>query len=87
MDKTNNNSPIYENDNYKVVVGDSLIFERPTPVYLCINNGTGIIEAEEQMLPRIIDYALQLDEKVKEMEEEGILPTEDTIVEDVVVTH
>lgn len=77
MDKADKPTPkvIYENDNYKVIIGDSLLLENAV-VYKAVNKVTGVEEAEEQMLPRIIDYANQLDEKLKEIEDEGGLGEE-----------
>ena len=63
---------IYENVNYKVDIGDSLILDGAV-VYRAINKYTGVIEAEEQMLPRIIDYANQLNEKIGELQDEGLI--------------
>jgi len=74
MDKDDNNNKIvwFENDNYKVVTGKSMLVEDMV-VYVAINKTTQIVEAEEQMLPRIVDYAMQLDSKIKELEMEGII--------------
>lgn len=62
---------IYKNNNFTVTVGESQVLEG-AQVYICTNNITGVVEAEEQMLPRIIDYAEQLDEKIGEMLQEGV---------------
>lgn len=59
---------IYENNNYIVEVGDSLILE-DAKVYLAKNKRTGVVEAEDQMLPKIVDYAKQLDEALAETQE------------------
>lgn len=60
---------IYENNNYRVEVGPSMILE-DARVYLAINKRTGVAEAEDSMLPKIIDYAIQLDMKLGEIIEE-----------------
>lgn len=62
---------IYKNNNFTVTVGESQVLEG-AQVYICTNNYTGVVEAEEQMLPRIVDYADQLDEKIEEMLTEGV---------------
>ena len=69
--------PIYMNSMYTVSAGPSMLLDGAI-VYLCINNLTGVVEAEEQMLPRIIEYADQLEKKVGEMLEAGyeIYPVE-----------
>jgi len=61
---------IYENNNYMVVLGESQILQ-DAEVYLVKNKNTGVIEAEEQMLPKIIDYADQLDSALDELNEAG----------------
>ena len=63
---------IYQNDNYKVVIGDSLMIEG-AKIYTAVNRITGIVEAEEMMLPRIVSYANQLNKEVSEMINEGTL--------------
>ena len=57
---------VYRTTLYTVVTGESQMLEG-VEVYICKNNTTGVTEAEEQMLPRIIDYADQLEEKIMEM--------------------
>ena len=75
MAKTSKDRPkvdvVYKNELYTVTVGESKMLEGVV-VYLCINNCTGVIEAEEQMLPRVIDYADQLCEKITEMVTSGM---------------
>ena len=61
---------IYRNNNYIVRVGTSQLVEDAL-VYVCENNHTEVTEAEDQMLPRIVDYADQLDEKLIDMERNG----------------
>ena len=61
---------VYRNNNYTVRVGTSTLVEG-AEVYLCENIHTGVVEAEDQMLPRIIDYADQLDEQLIKMERDG----------------
>jgi hypothetical protein len=63
---------VYENANYKIDIGESLLLEGAS-VYRAINKYTGVMEVEDQMLPRIVDYANQLDEKIGELQEEGLL--------------
>ena len=62
---------IYKNNSFTVTVGESQMLEGAM-VYICTNNITGVVEAEEQMLPRIIDYAEQLNDKIGEMVLEGV---------------
>jgi len=71
---------IYQNKNYTVVTGESQILEE-AQVYLCVNRETGIIEAEEQMLPRIVDYANQLNEELERMKREGELGGNENVVD------
>jgi hypothetical protein len=66
---------IYENNNYYVVMGESQILQ-DAEVYLVRNKRTGVIEAEEQMLPKIIDYADQLDTALQELSEAGKFSSE-----------
>ena len=61
---------IYENNNYIIVLGESQILQ-DAEVYLVKNKNTGVIEAEEQMLPKIIDYADQLDTALDVLYEAG----------------
>lgn len=61
---------VYQNENYYVMAGESCIVEGAI-VYLVKNNWTAVIEAEEQMLPRVVDYADQLNEKMMEMRLNG----------------
>lgn len=68
---------IYENNNYIVVLGESQIL-LDAEVYLAKNKNTGVIEAEEQMLPKIIDYADQLDSALEELNEAGKFSNEKT---------
>lgn len=71
---------VYRTTLYTVVTGESQMLEG-VEVYICKNNTTGVTEAEEQMLPRIIDYADQLEEKIMEMitvEGKEIYPLETT---------
>ncbi len=63
---------IYENNNYIVVIGESQILQ-DADVYLAKNKSTGVVEAEEQMLPRIISYADQLDAEVSKLTEDGVI--------------
>ena len=72
MDNNNKGVVLYENGLYEVVVGDSQMMD-DMKVYLAINKSTAVIEAEDQMFPRIVDYANQLDMKTKELIEEGVL--------------
>jgi len=73
---------VYRTALYTVETGESQMLEG-VEVYICKNNTTGVVEAEEQMLPRIIDYADQLEAKVLEMiETEGkdIYPTDTKVL-------
>ena len=63
---------IYENNNYQIEIGPSQVLE-DAEVYLVRNKRTNIIEAEDSMLPRVVDYARQLDEAVSELTEDGTL--------------
>ena len=62
---------VYRNSLYTITIGESQLLEG-VDVYICTNNHTGVVEAEEQMLPRIIDYAEQLNEKVVELITSGM---------------
>ena len=78
-------SSIYENNNYKVEIGQSKVIEGMR-VYVVINKRTSIVEAEDMMLPKVIDYANQLDDAVIEMVVEGtldgfVVPGEETSLE------
>lgn len=65
---------IYNNNNYQVEIGPSQVLEDAI-VYLVRNKRTNVIEAEDSMLPRVIDYAKQLDEAVEEiMEQDELFP-------------
>jgi hypothetical protein len=65
---------VYENNNYTVTVGPSQLLEG-AEVYLCRNKYTNVIEVEDTMLPKIIDYAQQLDSAATElMENENMYP-------------
>ena len=57
---------IFENSNYVVETGLSQFVEDMV-VYLVKNKTTGVVEAEDQMLPKIIDYAEQLNEATSEI--------------------
>ena len=73
---------VYRTALYTVETGESQMIEG-VEVYICKNNTTGVVEAEEQMLPRIIDYADQLEEKILEMiEKDGkdIYPSETEVL-------
>ena len=63
---------VYENDNYTVVVGESNMIE-DYKVYKVINKRTGVAEVEDSMLPKIIDYAVQLDEAIDKIVDEGVV--------------
>jgi hypothetical protein len=63
---------IYENGYYKVIVGDSNMIE-DYKVYKVINKRTGVAEVEDSMLPKIIDYAVQLNEAVDKIGDEGVV--------------
>lgn len=63
---------LFENNNYQIEIGPSQVLEDAT-VYLVRNKRTNVIEAEDSMLPRVVDYARQLDEAVVELEQEGEL--------------
>jgi len=63
---------IFENNNYQVEIGPSQVLEDAN-VYLVRNKRTQVIEAEDSMLPRVVDYARQLDEAIIELEQEGSL--------------
>jgi hypothetical protein len=71
---------IYQNKNYTVEIGESQILEE-AQVYLCRNRETGVIEAEEQMLPRIVDYANQLNQELERMRKEGELSGGSNVVD------
>lgn len=60
---------VYENNNYIVDTGESLILENGK-VYRVINKMTSIVEVEEAMLPKCIDYAQQLDVGMTELMEQ-----------------
>lgn len=60
------NEVIYDNNNYQVEIGPSQVLEDAI-VYLVRNRRTNVVEAEDSMLPRVIDYAKQLDEAVEEL--------------------
>jgi len=66
---------LYENNNYGVEVGESQILQ-DAEVYLVRNKTTNIIEAEEQMLPKIVDYADQLNDAMEELTAAGKFTTE-----------
>ena len=65
---------IFKNNNYILVVGPSIVFE-DAQMYHVVNKETNVIESEEQMLPRAIEYANQLDEAVEDLRAKGTLPT------------
>jgi len=65
---------LFKNQNYIVNVGPSLVLE-DAMMYHAVNIETGVIEAEEQMLPRIIEYAQQLNEAVEDLRMQGLLQT------------
>ena len=63
---------IYKNNNFIVKVGESSMLEG-AQVYHAVNIYTGVIESEDTMLPRIIEYADQLDLAVEELIASGKL--------------
>lgn len=62
---------IYENNNYTVEVGESNLIE-DYKVYVVKNKRTGIVEAEDPMLPKAVDYAQQLDGAMEKIVEDGL---------------
>jgi hypothetical protein len=65
---------LFKNQNYIVNVGPSMVLE-DAMVYHAVNIETGVIEAEEHMLPRIVEYAQQLNEAVEDLRMQGLLKT------------
>ncbi len=63
---------VYENNNYIVDTGDN-----DDSIYRVINKMSGVVEVEEAMLPKCIDYAQQLDIGVAEVMEQFELYPED----------
>ena len=59
---------VYENNNYIVKIGPSQIYEDYT-VYLIRNKRTNVVEVEDTMLPKAIDYAEQLNTAVEDIGE------------------
>ena len=65
---------VFENNNYIVVVGESQVLE-DAQTYLVKNKMTDVVEAEDPMLPRAVDYAMQLDETTSQlMHDEEMFP-------------
>lgn len=60
---------IYENNNYKVVVGSGIDYE--VDHYLVINKNTGVVEVETRLYPQAILYSNQLDEGLSEVGDAG----------------
>jgi len=59
---------VYENNNYIVKVGPSKIYEDYI-VYLVRNKRTDVVEVEDSMLPKAIDYAVQLNKAIIDITE------------------
>ena len=59
---------VFENNNYTVVKANSLV--EGFPIYQVINKITDVVEMEEPMLPKCIDYAQQLNAGMSELMEQ-----------------
>jgi len=55
----------YNTENYSIMVGDSLLHENEV-AYQIVNTDTGVIEFEDNILPRTIDALLNLQNKLTE---------------------
>jgi len=53
---------IYENDNYKIMVGNGVDYD--TPCYLIINTATDVVAVETRILPQAKLYANQLNDSL-----------------------
>jgi hypothetical protein len=62
---------LFENENYKVVVGESIDYDGPTKprlLYQIVNTKTDVIEREDFMYPSAVDIARRLNEDVMAIE-------------------
>jgi len=62
---------IFETEFYELVVGDSENFQPSCKMYLVRNKQTGVIECEDSMLPRALDYTNQLTEYLQNFYKEN----------------
>jgi len=58
---------VYENDNYKLVIGESVHDDSKVECYKVTNKKTNVVEAETTVLPRAIGIANECDNDLKEL--------------------
>lgn len=59
--------PVFENDNYKLLIGESSHDDSKVMCYQIVNKKTELVEAETTVLPRAIGIANECDKDLKEL--------------------
>lgn len=57
-----NETPVFENGNYTISIGDSIHDDSNIPCYKITNKDTKVVEAETTVLPTAIGYAKEFSE-------------------------